>query len=77
MVFSRGGDVPAAFQEWQSAAANEVDLETEQDVVGPRGGHERLGIGADTEQPADKAADVRGHGHHQVSPRDGAERVGH
>ena len=65
----------AAFEQRQRAAADEIDLEAEQHVVGARRLDERLRLGADAEQARDEAADVRRHRHDQVAARDRTERA--
>jgi len=61
--------VRAALEQWQRAAADEVDLEAEEIVLIAR----RLGDGGrrrvDVEQPRDETADVRRHADEQVRQR--------
>ncbi len=77
MIFGGGLDMRAALEQRQGAAADEVDLEAEQDVVGAGRGDQRVDVGADAEQRADEPADMRRHGDHDVAARDGAQRFGH
>ena len=69
-------DVRAALEQRQGAAADEVDLEAEQDVVGAGRRDQRVRIGADAEQRADEAADVRRHGDDDVAARDAVSDSG-
>ena len=67
-------DVGASLQQRQRPAADEVDFEPEQIVVGCRRRAKRLGFRADTEQPGDEPADVRRHLHDEVAARDRGQR---
>ena len=77
VIVGRRFDVRAGLQQRQGAAADEVDLEAEQHVVGARRRRQRLGIGADAEQRADEAADVRRHGDDDVAARHRTQRFRH
>ena len=77
MVGGSGRDVRAPFEQGQGAAADEVDLEPEQDVIGTRGRDQLVGLGAHAEQARDKPADMRRHRDDQVAPRHGPNRLGH
>ena len=70
MIFGGRLDVRAGFEQRQRAAADEVDLEPEEDVVGARLRDQGVHIGADAEERADEAAHVRRHRDNQVAARD-------
>ena len=68
--------VGAPLQERQRPAADEIDLEAKEVVVGSGRRAQRLGVGPDAEQPGHKTADMRRHLDNKVAARDRRERVG-
>ena len=66
----------AALQQRQGAAADEVDLEAEQVVVGAGRLGQPLRLVAHREQPGHEAADVRGHRHQERRSLDRTGRAG-
>ena len=77
MILGGRGDVGAAFQQGQGTAADEVDLEPEQGVVGARRRDQLAGLVTYAEESRDETAHVWSHRHHEIAARHRSQRLGH